>query len=102
MISSPFTPYNSPALYFKHDCYPPAWAGKVPLRVEVVKKVTCVQLPEKAKLPIALPGTIFDVWVDSDGLVIALFESGEALVLTLNQMRVVDWHSVSSVGAAVL
>lgn len=87
------TPFGSPALSVRSPAYPQRWEGKVPLRVVMVEKACCLRMwVGKIKQPTALQGTIFDVWVDWNGSVLALFESGEVMGLRPHEYRVVEWH----------
>ena len=87
------TPFNSPALYLQSEIYPQAWDGRIPLQVEIIQKACCVPLSfGKVHQPIALVGTLFNVWVDWNGCVSALFETGEVIGLRPHEFRVVAWH----------
>lgn len=87
------TPFDSPALFLQSERYPLAWEGKVPKQVLIVEKAICFPVwMGKVKQPIAQVGVLFDVWVDWNGAVSALFESGEALILALGEFCVVEWH----------
>lgn len=85
------TPFNSPALFLQSELYPWSWDGKVPRRVEIIKKAFCVPgWFGKIRQPIAQVGTLFDVWVDWNGCISALFESGEVLMLRPDEFCVVE------------
>lgn len=87
------TPLSSPALFLQSERYPRLWEGKIPLRVEIIQKAYCVPIWfGKIRQPIALVGNLFDVWVDWNGCVSALFESGEELALRPHEYRIVAWH----------
>jgi hypothetical protein len=87
------TPFDSPALFLQSERYPLAWEGKVPKQVCMVKKAICIPLcVGKIWQPIAQVGTLFGAWVDWNGAVSALFESGETLALKPEEFRVVEWH----------
>lgn len=88
------TPFESPALISQSGSYPLAWQGKVPKRVRIDRTVRAgLWRLYKRRLPVAIAGTFFDVWVDQHGNVVALFETGEVLDLPHAwNFTIVEWH----------
>jgi hypothetical protein len=90
-------PSDSPALAQQSDLYPSHYAGRVPLRVRVLKDVT-------SDFPIMLPllarrNGIYDVWVNSHGAVSAFVPvDGGLTLLGLKpaEFEVVEWHTTQS------
>lgn len=87
------TAYDSPALREQSPTYPVEWMGRVPKRVRMNKTVQSkVPWIGKARQPVAIGGTEFDVWVNRNGAVTALFESGEPLGLRPDEFTIIEWH----------
>ena len=99
-----WTPFDSPALFWQAEEYPPEWCGRVPKRVVVVRTIRYGSWTIGQKQPIAIVGTIFDVFVASSGHMVLLFETGEGMNLDRpgTMIRVVEWHKRSLMSETVL
>jgi len=84
---------QSPALKQKSSGYPPAWEGKVPLKVRVLTNVRS-DLPAFIAPPIAVyKGAEHYVYVNAHGAVSAIVESGNTLLgLKPAEFEVIQWH----------
>lgn len=83
------TPDLSSALHGQSPTmYPCEWRGRVPRQVRMVRTVR----PMLNNRPVAICGTIFDVFVSWTGLVILLFATGETLCVATDAFVVVQWH----------
>jgi len=87
------TPYDSPALRYRSSVYPMSWHGRVPRRVVMDRTVRADLWRPRKQLPVAIAGTLFDVWVDQHGCVVVLFESGEVLdLIHAWDFTIIEWH----------
>lgn len=86
------SPFDSPALAYQSKFYPEAWQGKVPARVRMTATARSFLRFCLKRTPVALAGTLFDVWVNSNGHVVVIFETGELLGVDHNKVDVVEWH----------
>ena len=83
---------QSPALKQKSNHYPPAWEGKVPLKVRVLTNVRS-DLPAFIAPPIAVDkGAEHYVYVNVHGAVLAIIGSGRTLGLKPAEFEVIHWH----------
>lgn len=83
---------QSPALKQKSSSYPPAWEGKVPLKVRVLTKA-CSDVPAFIAPPIVIDkGAEPYVYVNAHGAVSAIIGSGYTLGLKPSEFEVIQWH----------
>lgn len=90
------TKFDSPALKCQTaDYYPASWRGKVPARVRMCKTVTAdfiVAVASPDAHPVAQNDADYDVWVNSQGAVAAIFEDGRQLGLRPYEFEIIEWH----------
>jgi hypothetical protein len=85
-------PGESPALRHQAEGYPAQWAGRVPLRVRMVKTATACYpfgILDRAE---ALKGKEYDVYVNSYGAASAIVGPDSLLGIKPDEFEIVAWH----------